>query len=240
MGRTFSRGQVAEGEGFEPSVGLHPQRFSRPPRSTAPASLRWRRWRVRRTPGHTQAAVWPALCVSVAGEIAEVPGDPERGRSIHGVRTHIRTVTGPAMAMAAGNGLPPDRGAGDSPPVLFGRAKGLSILWRRLWRSISCRVVHRRWRRINGSTAHPTRPRAGGLSTIGKVPATHPWRGRTRAFDAALPWMAAAVTRCAGNAARRRPARHTPCPRRAAGRPRAPAPRPPPPRNRHRRRFRRG
>jgi hypothetical protein len=31
---------VAEGEGFEPSVGLHPQRFSRPPRSTAPASLR--------------------------------------------------------------------------------------------------------------------------------------------------------------------------------------------------------
>ena len=32
--------QVAERQGFEPWVGLHPQRFSRPPRSTAPAPLR--------------------------------------------------------------------------------------------------------------------------------------------------------------------------------------------------------
>ncbi len=31
---------VAEREGFEPSVGLPPQRFSRPSRSAAPASLR--------------------------------------------------------------------------------------------------------------------------------------------------------------------------------------------------------
>lgn len=32
---------MAEGVGFEPTVRLHVQRFSRPPRSTAPASLRW-------------------------------------------------------------------------------------------------------------------------------------------------------------------------------------------------------
>lgn len=32
--------QVAERQGFEPWVGLHPQRFSRPPRSTTPAPLR--------------------------------------------------------------------------------------------------------------------------------------------------------------------------------------------------------
>ena len=31
---------MAERQGFEPWVGLHPQRFSRPPRSTAPAPLR--------------------------------------------------------------------------------------------------------------------------------------------------------------------------------------------------------
>ena len=31
---------VAERQGFEPWVGLHPQRFSRPPRSTTPAPLR--------------------------------------------------------------------------------------------------------------------------------------------------------------------------------------------------------
>lgn len=30
---------MAEGVGFEPTVRLHVQRFSRPPRSTAPASL---------------------------------------------------------------------------------------------------------------------------------------------------------------------------------------------------------
>ena len=31
---------MAEREGFEPSVGLRPQRFSRPSRSTTPAPLR--------------------------------------------------------------------------------------------------------------------------------------------------------------------------------------------------------
>lgn len=31
--------KLAEGVGFEPTVRLHVQRFSRPPRSTAPASL---------------------------------------------------------------------------------------------------------------------------------------------------------------------------------------------------------
>ena len=31
---------VAERQGFEPWVGVHPQRFSRPPRSTTPAPLR--------------------------------------------------------------------------------------------------------------------------------------------------------------------------------------------------------
>ena len=31
---------VAEGEGFEPPEGLHPQRFSRPPQSTALPPLR--------------------------------------------------------------------------------------------------------------------------------------------------------------------------------------------------------
>ena len=31
--------KVAEGEGFEPPVGIHPQRFSRPPRSTTPPTL---------------------------------------------------------------------------------------------------------------------------------------------------------------------------------------------------------
>ena len=36
IGRAF----VAERQGFEPWVGLHPQRFSRPPRSTTPAPLR--------------------------------------------------------------------------------------------------------------------------------------------------------------------------------------------------------
>lgn len=34
--------KLAERQGFEPWEGLHPQRFSRPPRSTAPASLRGR------------------------------------------------------------------------------------------------------------------------------------------------------------------------------------------------------
>lgn len=34
-----ARRRVAEGVGFEPTVRLHAQRFSRPPRSTAPASL---------------------------------------------------------------------------------------------------------------------------------------------------------------------------------------------------------
>ena len=46
IGRTLSRGQVAERQGFEPWVGLHPQRFSRPPRSTTPAPLRVTRWLV--------------------------------------------------------------------------------------------------------------------------------------------------------------------------------------------------
>ena len=32
---------MAEREGFEPSVDLRPQRFSRPPRSTTPAPLHW-------------------------------------------------------------------------------------------------------------------------------------------------------------------------------------------------------
>ena len=32
-------GEMAEREGFEPSVGLRPQRFSRPSRSTTPAPL---------------------------------------------------------------------------------------------------------------------------------------------------------------------------------------------------------
>ena len=31
---------MAERQGFEPWEGLHPQRFSRPPRSTTPAPLR--------------------------------------------------------------------------------------------------------------------------------------------------------------------------------------------------------
>ena len=35
----FCTKTVAEGEGFEPPVGLHPQRFSRPPRSTTPPTL---------------------------------------------------------------------------------------------------------------------------------------------------------------------------------------------------------
>ena len=35
-----SEGVMAERQGFEPWVGLHPQRFSRPPRSTTPAPLR--------------------------------------------------------------------------------------------------------------------------------------------------------------------------------------------------------
>ena len=35
-----ARVKVAERQGFEPWVGLHPQRFSRPPRSTTPAPLR--------------------------------------------------------------------------------------------------------------------------------------------------------------------------------------------------------
>ena len=35
-----SGSKLAEREGFEPSVELPPQRFSRPPRSTAPAPLR--------------------------------------------------------------------------------------------------------------------------------------------------------------------------------------------------------
>jgi hypothetical protein len=33
--------QVAEGEGFEPPLGLHPKRFSRPPHSTALPPLRY-------------------------------------------------------------------------------------------------------------------------------------------------------------------------------------------------------
>ena len=40
IGRTLSRGQVAERQGFEPWVGLHRQRFSRPPHSTTLPPLR--------------------------------------------------------------------------------------------------------------------------------------------------------------------------------------------------------
>jgi hypothetical protein len=36
----FATGVLAEGVGFEPTVRSRVQRFSRPPRSTAPASLR--------------------------------------------------------------------------------------------------------------------------------------------------------------------------------------------------------
>ena len=36
----LKKGIVAERQGFEPWEGLHPQRFSRPPRSTTPAPLR--------------------------------------------------------------------------------------------------------------------------------------------------------------------------------------------------------
>ena len=38
--RPLRRNQVAERQGFEPWVGVNPQRFSRPPRSTTPAPLR--------------------------------------------------------------------------------------------------------------------------------------------------------------------------------------------------------
>ncbi len=38
--RNVYLGVMAERQGFEPWVGLHPQRFSRPPRSTTPAPLR--------------------------------------------------------------------------------------------------------------------------------------------------------------------------------------------------------
>ena len=37
-------GGVAERQGFEPWVGLHPQRFSKPSRSTTPAPLRAGSW----------------------------------------------------------------------------------------------------------------------------------------------------------------------------------------------------
>ena len=42
---------MAEREGFEPSVGLRPQRFSRPSRSTTPAPLH-KACRRRRAPTH--------------------------------------------------------------------------------------------------------------------------------------------------------------------------------------------
>jgi hypothetical protein len=42
---TRARDCLAEGEGFEPSVRLPVQRFSRPPRSTTPAPLRGAFWR---------------------------------------------------------------------------------------------------------------------------------------------------------------------------------------------------
>ena len=38
--RPLRRDNVAERQGFEPWVGVNPQRFSRPPRSTTPAPLR--------------------------------------------------------------------------------------------------------------------------------------------------------------------------------------------------------
>jgi hypothetical protein len=41
--RTLLNVNLAEEQGFEPWVGLPPQRFSRPSRSTAPALLRWYR-----------------------------------------------------------------------------------------------------------------------------------------------------------------------------------------------------
>jgi len=42
IGRTLSRGQVAERVGFEPTVGVNRQRFSRPPHSTTLPPLRVR------------------------------------------------------------------------------------------------------------------------------------------------------------------------------------------------------
>ncbi len=56
-------GSVAERQGFEPWVGLHPQRFSRPPRSTTPAPLR----------GGLGAGAFRALCTRWQEQIGQFP-----------------------------------------------------------------------------------------------------------------------------------------------------------------------
>ena len=54
---------MAEREGFEPSVGLRPQRFSRPSRSTTPAPLRKARRRRQPAPhGGGYLAGLPSAC----------------------------------------------------------------------------------------------------------------------------------------------------------------------------------
>src|SRR5688500_6331990 len=87
----------AAGGGFEPTESLHPQRFSRPPRSTAPEPR----------PGESLAFVADTLRAAVGAQhlrdlAAEVLQDRERhpvddGGSVQGVHG-----LGPALAAPAG------------------------------------------------------------------------------------------------------------------------------------------
>ncbi len=62
---------MAERQGFEPWVGLHPQRFSRPPRSTTPAPLRG--WAIAR--GARKLVIKGGLCkCEIAAPDTTAPG----------------------------------------------------------------------------------------------------------------------------------------------------------------------
>ena len=98
---TARRQEMAEREGFEPSERLRAQRFSRPPRSTTPAPLRYMRCRglkVRRyiakcgEPHKRRLATFPRRCTAPGRQGA--PGAGAHGRS----RGCARVTKAPARA----------------------------------------------------------------------------------------------------------------------------------------------
>src|SRR5579862_273222 len=112
---------MAEGVGFEPTVPLRAQRFSRPPRSTAPAPLRWgpvSRFAARGSGGadnnRTGHAVKAAVraAVRAGGPAARRGTDPESGR-----------FPGSASPWRGAGANPYDRPAGAGPRRLTGRGR---------------------------------------------------------------------------------------------------------------------
>ena len=107
LGGTFDL-KMAEGEGFEPPEALPPQRFSRPPQSTAlPSLLATRKSYTDEVKGNTRAQRWPKALA-------------EMGNAGPGSATLFDSVDA-----ASGAVTDPDAGL-----AFYGDALGHSLLWR--------------------------------------------------------------------------------------------------------------